>query len=83
MIVLTRTEDDHNMRRFYALDIAPKLFGEWALITEWGRIGSSGRVQTSTFADELSASAAQTKRIAVKQRRGYQSKGAEGVCPGP
>ena len=83
MIVLTRTDDDRNMRRFYALDVAPTLFGEWALVTEWGRIGSSGMVQTSTFADEASASAAQTKRIAIKQRRGYQSKGTEGVCPGP
>ena len=40
-------------------------------------------VQRHHFADEASASAAQTKRIAIKQRRGYQSKGTEGVCPGP
>ena len=83
MIVLTRIDHDRNMRRVYALDVAPTLFGEWALIAEWGRIGQSGMVQTSTFADEASASAARTKRIAIKQRRGYQSKGSEGVCPGP
>ena len=83
MIVLTRTDQHRNMRRFYALDVAPTLFGEWALITEWGRIGSFGMVQRHHFADEASASAAQTKRIAIKQRRGYQSKGTEGVCPGP
>ena len=83
MIVLTRTHHDRNMRRFYALDVAPTLFGEWALIAEWGRIGQSGMVQTSTFADEASGGAAQAKRIAVKQRRGYQSKGTEGVAPAP
>ena len=65
------------------INVAPTLFDEWALIAEWGRIGQSGMVQTSTFADEASASAARTKRIAIKQRRGYQSKGTEGNCPGP
>ena len=83
MIVLTRADHDRNMHRFYALDIAPTLFGDWSLITEWGRISSSGMVQTSTFADEASGGAAQAKRIAVKQRSGYQSKGTEGVAPAP
>ena len=91
MIVLTRTDDDRNMRRFYALDVAPTLFGEWALITEWGRVmpkacGARRLVRHGSaphFADEASASAARTTRIAIKQRRGYQSKGTEGNCPGP
>ena len=40
MIVLTRSDPDRNMHRFYALDVTPTLFGNWAMIVEWGRIGS-------------------------------------------
>lgn len=83
MIVLTRADHDRNMHRFYALDIAPTLFGEWSLITEWGRIGSSGLVRRHHFADEASANAALAAGLSIKQRRGYQSKRTEGDCPGP
>jgi hypothetical protein len=37
----TVEEYDH----FYAVQIARTLFDEWALIAEWGRIGSSGKVR--------------------------------------
>jgi hypothetical protein len=40
------------MHRFYALAIAPTLFGEWTLTVEWGRIGSAGMVHRHTFDDE-------------------------------
>ena len=71
MIVLTRSDPDRNMHRFYALDVTPTLFGDWSLIAEWGRIGSPGVVQRRTFADEATASAALTERLSIKARRGY------------
>jgi predicted DNA-binding WGR domain protein len=44
MIHLTRTDPDRNMARFYTMTLQPTLFGEWALLREWGRIGSAGRL---------------------------------------
>jgi predicted DNA-binding WGR domain protein len=35
---------DRNMLRFSTIRIAPTLFGEWAVVREWGRIGSLGHV---------------------------------------
>ena len=37
MIYLTKTDPACSMARFYSLDIQPTLFGEWALMKEWGR----------------------------------------------
>ncbi len=31
------------------LQLAPMMFGEWALVAEWGRIGSSGKVMRAVF----------------------------------
>ena len=43
MLVLERRDATRNMARFYVLAIEPTLFGDTALIREWGRIGSAGR----------------------------------------
>lgn len=71
MILLTRSMPEQNMHRFYALHLAPTLFGEWTVVSEWGRIGSPGTVRRETFADEPAASAALENRLARKMRRGY------------
>lgn len=39
MTTLYRFKPEANMARFYAFTIQPTLFGEWALVREWGRIG--------------------------------------------
>jgi hypothetical protein len=36
MIYLTKTDPAHNMARFYTMALQPTLFGEWALLKEWG-----------------------------------------------
>jgi predicted DNA-binding WGR domain protein len=71
MIKLTRSKPSSNLHRFYALHIAPTLFGEWGLIAEWGRIGSAGQVREQLFDTEPAAQAALTKRVRIKTRRGY------------
>lgn len=73
MIMLRRTDAERNMHRFYALGIMPTLFGEWTVIAEWGRIGTPGRMQLSTYADEVSAVKALGQRLTDKIRRGYRS----------
>jgi predicted DNA-binding WGR domain protein len=40
MAFLTRTDPTRNIDRFYVVDITPTLFGEWAVLREWGRRGS-------------------------------------------
>jgi predicted DNA-binding WGR domain protein len=40
MTYLTRTDPARNMIWFYVVDITPTLFGEWAVLREWGRRGS-------------------------------------------
>lgn len=39
MTILRRIDRARNMARFYALGVEPTLFGEFALVREWGRIG--------------------------------------------
>jgi predicted DNA-binding WGR domain protein len=51
VIMLTRSDPAKNMHRFYALHLAPRLFGEWSLITEWGRIGSPDKVMYRIIRD--------------------------------
>ena len=36
MIHLTRIDPARNMARFYTMALQPTLFGEWALLKEWG-----------------------------------------------
>jgi predicted DNA-binding WGR domain protein len=59
------------MHRFYALQLWPTLFGEWALVAEWGRIGSPGKVMRQVFQTEELAQTALAKRTRAKTRRGY------------
>jgi predicted DNA-binding WGR domain protein len=59
------------MHRFYAMHLAPLLFGEWVLVAEWGRIGSPGTVRQQVFETPELAQVALTKRQSAKIRRGY------------
>lgn len=71
MIKLTRSKPSSNLHRFYALHVAPTLFGEWGLISEWGRIGSAGQVREQLFDTEQAAESALAKRMTIKTKRGY------------
>jgi predicted DNA-binding WGR domain protein len=75
MIKLTRSDPGQNMHRFYALQVTTTLFGEWALVAEWGRIGSAGRLQERVFPSIELAQAALSRRQSVKMRRGYRLTG--------
>lgn len=71
MIQLTRSKPSSNLHRFYSLHLVPTLFGEIALVAEWGRIGSPGTVRERVFQTPQSAEAALTKRVTGKTKRGY------------
>jgi predicted DNA-binding WGR domain protein len=77
MIHLTRIDPARNMARFYALSLAPTLFGEWLLVKEWGRIGQAGTVRAEAHPDAETAAEALARQISAKRRRGYIAAGGE------
>ena len=69
---LVRIDPESNTRRFYAARVQATLFGTFALVREWGRIGSPGRVQIEEHGSQEEAEAALTKLRQMKEKRGYQ-----------
>ena len=70
---LEKVDPSRRMMRFYAIWIAPTLFGEWAMVREWGRVGSPGRLRESWFATEKIANQAGMNLKKRKQARGYKA----------
>lgn len=71
---LERRDPAANMARFYTASIVPTLFGEWALVREWGRIGSPGTVRADWFEAEEDARRAGEALALRKSRRGYRAR---------
>jgi predicted DNA-binding WGR domain protein len=69
---LERIERTEGLFRYYRLQIVRGLFGDWGLVREWGRIGSSGRSRTDWFASEAEAKDARFVLQMSKTRRGYE-----------
>jgi predicted DNA-binding WGR domain protein len=65
MTILRRVDASRNMARFYALGVERTLFGEFALVREWGRIGCLGQRRSVIYPTLADAEAA-----LVKLRRG-------------
>ena len=70
---LYRIDPARNMARFYALDVQPDLFGGFAVVKEWGRIGGRGRVIGEWHLTEALAAAALQRQAGRKRRRGYEA----------
>ena len=69
---LHRINLDRNMARFYSMTPQPTLFGEWALLREWGRIGSAGRLVSGRFASEEEAALTMAQHLKAKLSKGYE-----------
>lgn len=63
------------MARFYCLSVERSLFGDVALVREWGRIGTLGRRRLDLYANAAQAQEALRRLAASKLRRGYSSIG--------
>ena len=75
MIYLVRRESARNRQRFYAIAVTRTLFGSWALVREWCRIGQAGTVREMWFEtedDAIKAGAAMRQR---KEKCGYRAAG--------
>lgn len=70
-----RYDASRNMARFYCLSVERTLFGDAALVREWGRIGTRGQRRLDLYADGAEAEAAYAKLAAAKMRRGYRAAG--------
>ncbi|ORE91811.1 hypothetical protein ATO13_19505 [Stappia sp. 22II-S9-Z10] len=62
-----------NKHRFYALSVQRTLFGEWALVREWGRIGVSCRLRRDLYQSAGSAVDALIELSRQKTTRGYRA----------
>jgi len=70
-LVLERRDPARNMARFYVLTIEPTLFGDTALVREWGRLGGRGRRRLDLFDGHVQAVEALESWLRRKNRRGY------------
>ena len=70
-VYMERSDHTRNLALFYQVDIQPTLFGDWAVICRWGRIGTYGRIRQDWFAFLPDAEASHARRVAHKHRRGY------------
>ena len=64
-------DPEKGKRRFYSLSVQPTLFGEWALVREWGRVGRSGRIRCDLYGSAGQALDALAVLARRKQQRGY------------
>ena len=60
------------MARFYVLAIEPTLFGDAALVREWGRLGTRGCRRLDLSASVEGAADSLHEWLARKRRRGYR-----------
>ena len=71
MTLLTRSDPSRNIDRFYIVDITPTLFGEWAVLREWGRRGSPGTMRLDSYQRRDEAVTAERRTIKRRLQRGY------------
>jgi predicted DNA-binding WGR domain protein len=71
LLVLERVDAARNMARFYVLSIEPTLFGDSAVVREWGRLGTAGRRRIDLYESAGHPHMALDAWLARKTRRGY------------
>jgi predicted DNA-binding WGR domain protein len=71
LLVLERVDVSKNMARYYVLSIEATLFGNTALVREWGRMGARGRRRCEFFDECADARVALETWLTRKCKRGY------------
>lgn len=80
-IRLQKIEPEANQYRFYRLSTQPTLFGNWAPVRQWGRIGCYGTRRDDWYDSEGEALTALAVIAEKKERRGYRQN-PEGTVSG-
>jgi predicted DNA-binding WGR domain protein len=68
---LTRADPTRNVNRFYLVVVTPTLFGEWALVREWGRRGSPGTMRLHSYRRREEAHVEEQRTIKRRLQWGY------------
>uniref|UniRef100_UPI0031019F94 WGR domain-containing protein n=1 Tax=Neorhizobium sp. EC2-8 TaxID=3129230 RepID=UPI0031019F94 len=71
-VYLTHVDTGRNMARFYTMRVQPTLFGECAVVREWGRIGKGGQVRETQHTTPQEAQAFAAQILRQKVRKGYK-----------
>ena len=74
LLILERREPAANMARFYVLSLEETLFGDTALVREWGRLGTEGRRRLDLFDRRVKAVEALESWLGRKLQRGYRTR---------
>jgi predicted DNA-binding WGR domain protein len=69
---IQRIDATRNMARYYRLEIEPTLFGNIAVVRNWGRIGTRGQERVHFFENEKQALALFLDILREKRRKGYR-----------
>ena len=80
---LERYAAERNLHRAYGLRLARSLFGHWGMVRQWGRVGRPGSTRTDWFASAAEAERALRRKLAEKQRRGYELRAMLGERDAP
>ncbi len=70
-VMLERLDPARNVYRYYVVSLEPSLFGDTALVRQWGRIGSVGRQRLKLYADPTEAAEELEAWLRRKIQRGY------------
>jgi len=70
-LYLEKRNQVQSRMRFYALHVTQTLFGDWALVCEWGCIGSPGVVRSWAYPTRDEARVAFARKQSEKIREGY------------
>ena len=73
MAYLTRDDPTRNIDRFYIVQVMPSLFGEWAVLREWGRRGSPGTMRLDSYRRRDDAQIAEQRTIKRRLQHGYKT----------
>lgn len=63
------------MAKYYTLEVHPSLFGDFALVRRWGRLGRSGKMRIDLYETRDLAEKAQRRLMRSKLVRGYDKHG--------
>jgi len=69
--VLERVDPSKNMARYYVLSLEPTLFGDCAVVRDWGRLGAPGRRRSEFFDQSTDACLTLEAWLRRKCKRGY------------
>ena len=72
---LQKRRPEKNEHRFYHIQVCAGVFGDWAVVREWGWFGSPGTVRSSWFNQEADAVVAAEQWRLRKMKDGYRPLG--------